>query len=533
MLFNSYLFLFLFLPVALAGHYAAARLDRRLAALWLCLMSFAFYGWWNPQFVALLAASIAFNFAASRIVMRCEGHPRWQGFVVGASIAADLAVLLHYKYVAALFNFLAGLGFAHAAPDTPILPLGISFFTFTQIGYLLDCRSGIVKERSLLSYVLFVTFFPHLVAGPILHHREMMPQFAQCETYRFRAENLSVGCALFAIGLAKKVLLADGVASYADAGFADPGQLGLWAAWGTSVAYALQLYFDFSGYSDMALGLAKMFGVRFPLNFNSPYKAGSIIDFWARWHITLTRYLTAYLYYPLAMVISRARERRGLPAGSGAARSPGGFAATIVVPTVFTMSLAGIWHGAGVQYLVFGLLHAGYLSVNHFWRIFVASRRPHAGRRPPASAPARGMAMHVLSVALTFAAVLVAQAFFRANGVHDAWRLIEGMLGLHGVETAAVFPSLSGLQPGDAWRLLIGHHLEALRIAVLLGIAWFAPNAHQILGAHSPALFKAQEASPPFMRWRANTPWLMATLALLLLCIANLHKEARFLYFQF
>ncbi|WP_175781801.1 MBOAT family O-acyltransferase [Burkholderia anthina] len=526
MLFNSSLFLFLFLPVALAGHYAAGKVSPWLAAVWLCVMSLVFYGWWNPQFVALLAGSIAFNYAMSRLAMRYAAQPRWQDLVVGVSIATNLAVLAHYKYFATLFNFLSELGIAHGNLATSILPLGISFFTFTQIGYLLDCRSGIVKERGLLSYVLFVTFFPHLVAGPILHHKEVMPQFAQRDTYRFRAENLSIGVVLFVLGLSKKVLLADAISPYADAGFAAPGELRLWAAWGTSVAYALQLYFDFSGYSDMALGLAKMFGIRFPLNFNSPYKASSIIDFWARWHITLTRYLTSYLYYPIAMAISRARARRGLPAGSSAARTPGGFVATIVAPTFFTMSLAGIWHGAGIQYLVFGVLHAVYLSINHGWRTFIVSRRPAAAR-------GRNVVAHALCVAVTFVAVLVAQAFFRANGVGDAWRLIEGMAGLRGVEPIAAFPVMAGMSGGDAWRLAIGHHLQVVQVAVLLGVAWFAPNAHQILGSHSPALFKVQEAPPPFIRWRPGARWFVTTLVLLLLCLVSLHKETRFLYFQF
>ena len=526
MLFNSYLFLLLFLPIALAGHYVAGAISLRLAALWLCLTSVVFYGWWNPQFVALLALSIAFNYLVSLLILRLQGRVRLQALATGTGVAIDLAALVHYKYFATLFNFLGEWGLTQGGMHELILPLGISFFTFTQIGYLLDCRSCIVKERSLLSYVLFVTFFPHLIAGPILHHKEMMPQFAQRENYRLRADNLSVGGALFVIGLAKKVLLADEIAPYADAGFAEPGALQLWAAWGTSISYALQLYFDFSGYSDMALGLARMFGIRFPLNFNSPYKAASIIDFWARWHMTLTRYLTAYLYYPVAMAISRARERRGLPVGSSAARSPWGFAATIVVPTLFTMGLAGVWHGAGLQYLVFGLLHAFYLSVNHAWRIFVVSRRPAAARQG-------SLAGRLLGVAITFVAVIVAQAFFRAHGVGDALLLLQGMGGMRGVEALQPLAHTQGLAFGDAWRLVIGQHLQAVLIALALAIAWFAPNAHQILGRHSPAMFKVQEAPSAWMRWRPNTAWTAATLALLLLCLVNLHKETRFLYFQF
>ncbi|RRJ31304.1 MBOAT family O-acyltransferase [Pandoraea apista] len=525
MLFNSYLFLLLFLPVALAGHYISGAINLRLAAFWLCLTSFVFYGWWNPQFVVLLAISIAFNYAISQGVLRNAGRVRVQNAIVALGVGVDLAVLFHYKYFAALLGFLHDLGLTHSTIDTLVLPLGISFFTFTQIGYLLDCRSGLVKERSLLSYVLFVTFFPHLIAGPILHHKEMMPQFAQRENYRFKAENLSIGGILFVIGLAKKVLLADAIAPYADAGFASPGDLQFWGAWGTSLCYALQVYFDFSGYSDMALGLAKMFGIRFPLNFNSPYKATSVIDFWARWHITLTRYLTAYLYYPVAMAISRRRSERGLPGGSEAARTPSGFLSTIVVPTVFTMGLAGVWHGAGFQFLVFGLLHAAYLSINHGWRIFVVGRKPASRKVHWPS--------HIASVALTFVAVLVAQAFFRANGVHDALSLLGGMVGLRGVEAWPSLSYLDGTSLGDGWRLLIGHHLQLAYVVVLLGIVWFTPNAHQILGRYSPALFKVQEAARRFMRWQPNPAWLSVTLALLFLCLVNLHKETRFLYFQF
>ncbi|QNN57591.1 MBOAT family protein [Diaphorobacter ruginosibacter] len=526
MLFNSYLFLLLFLPIALMGYYGAARVSLRLAALWLCLASFVFYGWWNPQFVALLAVSILFNYVVGLLVLQAAGAPRRQLLITSAGVIADLAVLVHYKYFAALFNFLGEWGLTHGAMDTLILPLGISFFTFTQIGFLLDCRSGLVKEKGFLSYVLFVTFFPHLIAGPILHHKEMIPQFADPANYRFKAENLSIGGMLFVIGLAKKVLLADGIAPYADAGFAAPSGLDFWGAWATSVSYALQIYFDFSGYSDMALGLAKMFGIRFPLNFNSPYKAASIVDFWARWHITLTRYLTSYLYYPVAMAVSRARERRGMAVGSLAARTPGGFAATIIVPTLFTMGLAGIWHGAGLQFLVFGIWHGLCLSINHGWRIFVVGRKPPSERHS-------GPAAKALCVLITFVAVLIGQAFFRADGMHSAWQLLAGMMGLHGFGGLESLSHAAGLPFGDAWRLVIGHHLQAVYIVLLLGIAWFTPNAHQILGVHSPAIFKTLPNPNRLLRWRPSPGWLIAALFLLALCLATLHKETRFLYFQF
>ncbi|MFJ3463840.1 MBOAT family O-acyltransferase [Achromobacter spanius] len=526
MLFNSYLFLFIFLPVTLAAYYALGRLNVRLAALWLCLTSLVFYGWWNPQFVVLLAGSIAFNYLVSQLILRNAARPRLQGLIVGLGVGADLALLFHYKYFVTLLNFLNDLGMTAATVDDIILPLGISFFTFTQIGYLLDCKAGVVKERSLLSYVLFVTFFPHLIAGPILHHKEMMPQFAQPENYRFKAENLSVGAILFVIGLAKKVLLADGIAPYADAGFAAPGELQFFGSWGASLCYALQLYFDFSGYSDMALGLAKMFGIRFPLNFNSPYKAGNIIEFWARWHMTLTRYITAYLYYPVAVAVNKWRTNRELPVGSAGLKTLGGFAGSIALPTLFTMTLAGVWHGAGFQFVVFGLLHAMYLSVNHAWRIFVVGRKPAAARNTRA-------ATRALCVLITFVAVLVAQAFFRAHGVGDAMLLVQGMIGARGIEPLDMSAHIADLAFGDAWRVIAGHHMQLIYAVVLLGIAWFAPNSHQILGRWSPALFKPNEAPQPYLRWRPNLAWMAVMLVLLAFCLVNLHKEARFLYFQF
>ncbi|WP_028693106.1 MBOAT family O-acyltransferase [Pseudomonas cremoricolorata] len=525
MLFNSYLFLCLFLPLTLAVHYLVAARSPRGAAFWLCATSIIFYGWWNPQFVLLLLGSIAFNYLVSLAILACAGRSRLQLLVTSLGVIADLALLFHYKYFVTLVNFAHDWGLAGTRLDDIILPLGISFFTFTQIGFLLDCRAGIVKERSLLSYVLFVTFFPHLIAGPILHHKEMMPQFADPKTYRFRAENLSVGAMLFVIGLAKKVLLADPIAPYADAGFATPGTLGFWASWGTGTAYALQLYFDFSGYSDMALGLAKMFGVRFPLNFNSPYKASNIIEFWSRWHMTLTRYLTAYLYYPVAMAVSEWRARRGLPIGTQGTSTLGGFAAAIILPTTFTMGLAGIWHGAGLQFLIFGLLHAGYLSINHAWRIFVVGRK--VGQIQP------GRLKLIGCVLLTFAAVIVAQAFFRAESTSDAVLLVEGMFGLRGFDALpdVVYPA--GIALGDGWRLLIGRHLEGLHILAVLAVAWFLPNSQQIMGGFSPSLAKARLDGPALLRWKPNAAWLLVMLVLLALCLMNLHKEARFLYFQF
>lgn len=529
MLFNSLPFLLLFLPVALGGYYLAGALRPVVAAAWLCLVSLAFYSWWNPVFVTLLLGSIAFNYALSRAMLATEARPRLQAWLLGAGIAANLALLFYYKYLAALLGFLATHGLtAHAMADT-ILPLGISFFTFTQLGFLLDCRAGVVRERGFVSYVLFVTFFPHLIAGPILHHKEMMPQFADRESYRFKPENLSIGALIFIIGLAKKVLLADAIAPWAEAGFERTGELQFLAAWGTALAYALQLYFDFSGYSDMAMGLAKMFGIRFPLNFNSPYKSTGIIEFWTRFHMTLTRYLTAYLYNPVAMAIARARARKGLPVGRKATATARGFASMILFPTMFTMGLAGVWHGAGLQFLIFGLLHGAYLSVNHAWRQF----------GPKRAAPAHGLtrAGYVL---LTFLCVVFALLFFRAHSTADALRVAAGMLGLHGMEPLAPLGfALHALAYGDAWgagdlmRLVFERWGEGLLIIALLALVWCAPNSNQIANVYSPALEGPAEGAPRWLQWRPTLAWTGVCMLVLGYAMLNLQHTARFLYFQF
>ncbi|RFU48095.1 MBOAT family protein [Paraburkholderia sp. DHOC27] len=576
MLFNSFIFLTLFLPLALTGYYLLGQRLPRAAAAWLCAASIVFYGWWNPTFVGLLAASIVFNYAMSCLIVRSPAQSTRRRIWLGLAITADLALLVRYKYLATLLAALV-----HASGVVPaewlargmqevVLPLGVSFFTFTQIGYLLDCNAGIVKERDPLGYVQFVTFFPHLIAGPILHHKEMMTQFAQAATYRLRAENLSIGATLFTIGLAKKVLLADTIAPYADAGFAAPHELQWFAAWGTGLAYALQLYFDFSGYSDMAVGLAKMFGVRFPLNFNSPFKAASIIDFWQRWHMTLTRYLTAYLYYPLAMRINRSRALRGLPIGRLAQQSASGFVSTVAVPTFYTMALAGVWHGAGLQYFIYGLLHAAYLTVNHGWRAWRGARAaalaaavkaasvqdtPASSHAAGAQSQARVSAAHAAqstsvtasvwrtrvtrgaNVLLTFLAALIAFVFFRAHGVADALALLKGMAGLHGIESFdwPAWPTRGAVHMNalDWLRIVLGRSTLALQIAALLLIVWCMPNSHQLMGRFSPALERSAERAGAWLNWRPSPGWTVAMLAVLFFSLAQLHGEVRFLYFQF
>ncbi|MBL8463808.1 MAG: MBOAT family protein, partial [Thauera sp.] len=356
MLFNSPEFIYLYLPIVLVGFFWLAATSHRIAAVWLAAASCFFYGWWNPVYLGLLGASIVFNYGMGIRLARESARPpgeRRRAFLVFA-VGANLLLLGYFKY----FNFFADSARVvfdgHWHFDAIVLPLGISFFTFTQIAFLVDAWRGEAREFNFVHYTLFVTYFPHLIAGPVLHHREMMPQFAQPSTYRLDWENIAVGLAIFGLGIFKKVVLADGIAPHANAVFqaAEAGQaLSLLDAWGGALAYTFQLYFDFSGYSDMAIGLSRMFGVKLPLNFDSPYKAGSISEFWRRWHMTLSRFLRDYLYIALGGNRKGSLRRH----------------ANLFV----TMVLGGLWHGAGWTFVVWGALHGFYLMVNHAWRWLV------------------------------------------------------------------------------------------------------------------------------------------------------------------
>jgi D-alanyl-lipoteichoic acid acyltransferase DltB (MBOAT superfamily) len=514
-LFTSYVFLFAFLPVALAGFFASAHCGgRQAAALWLVAASFVFYGWWNPAGVPLLALSIAGNFAAARLLVGCAERPRLQSWLLGSAVAANLALLIWFKYLAWLLD-LAGAPAWMAAPLAGVaLPLGISFFTFTQILFLVDCRQGTAKHRGALDYCLFVTFFPHLIAGPILHHRDMMPQFADPAVYRFRAENVAVGLGVFIVGMLKKCAIADPTGAHLAAAFAAPEALTVLPAWHAALSYSMQLYFDFSGYSDMAIGLGLMFNLRLPLNFNSPYKAAGVIAYWQRWHMTLTRTITLLLYNPIALAVTRRRAARGL---GGAQDGLGGFAAIVALPTIATMALAGIWHGAGAQFLVFGLLHAAYLTVNHAWRIL---------RRPSPAGPVG----HAASVLLTYLCVLTASVFFRAPSVAAALSMLGGMTGQHG---------LGSLVPGDqpavagTWDDSVRDAAQVAWLAALFAIVWFMPNTQQIFAAARPVLDRITPGPLGWLRWQPGLGWAIALGLGGVVALMSTGGSSEFLYFRF
>lgn len=462
MLFSSSIFLFGFLPVAVAA-FALATLagGRTLAAAWLLLASLFFYAYWHSAHLLLLVGSVLANYACGMGLARNRSGPL---LVLG--IAGNLALIGYFKYAGFLVDSATSL-FGRDIPGLDIaLPLAISFFTFQQIAYLVDIRRGHPPAPDLLRYALFVVFFPHLIAGPLLHHAQIIPQFQKDSVFRIARANLLIGAAIFAVGLYKKVVLADGIALYATPVFdnAVHAPPEFFRAWSGALAYTFQLYFDFSGYSDMAIGLARLFGVRLPVNFNSPYKAASIIDFWRRWHITLSRFLRDYLYVPLG----------------GNRKGPLRRQANVMV----TMILGGLWHGAAWTFVAWGALHGLYLLVNHAWR---SLRRRIAGAAAPSAAEMW------LGRTLTFLAVVIGWVLFRARSFEDAMAILRGMAGGNGIllpPEAARFVDALPLIPGI---VAYGHSPilagdAFLWIAVLLAVAWFAPNTQRILGHLNPTL---------------------------------------------
>jgi len=536
MLFNSTSFLFGFLPIVLAGFILLSQLRRpRLAALWLTGASLLFYGWWNPLYLPLLLGSMLFNYVLGGYLLK---KPSVALLTVG--IAANIALLGYYKYTGFLetVDQLAGLDWA--IPNI-VLPLAISFFTFQQIAYLVDAESGAVVEHDFLNYCLFITFFPHLIAGPITHHREMFPQFNDPAVFRPSLVNFAVGTTLFLIGLAKKVAIADTMGGFARpvyAAAADGLPITFLESWSGALSYALQVYFDFSGYSDMAIGLGLMFGISLPPNFDSPLKARSIIEFWSRWHMTLTRFVTAYIYNPIVFRLTRRRAGKGLPLPKRGIMSPGAFLSLVALPTMLAMFIIGVWHGAGWQFAIFGLIHGIYLTVNNGWRAIKARLGwPIESKRPIVLAA---------SIFFTFICVVVALVFFRADNVPAALNLLTGMFGGHGValpERLASLPGMSRIE--DLGNLPVADLelfglSETAWIAGLLFVVWVMPNSQQIMRHYRTALTAQPkpswlQATIPGMAWQptAAIGFAIGWLGFFLVIRAISAAPSEFLYFQF
>lgn len=495
MLFNSYAFLFLFLPITLAGFFGLGRVHQARAAGWLALTSLFFYGSWDPVYIGLLLTSIVGNYGFGLWMNRLDAQdrPTSKKRVLQGAITANLLLLAYFKYAGFFLSGLNALTGGDWSLGEILLPMGISFFTFTQIAFLVDTYQGKVREYNFVHYVLFVTFFPHLIAGPVLHHKDMMPQFARAITYRVNWENVATGLLLLTLGLCKKTLWADALAPYASGifdavgpGVATPALLTSYEAWAGALAYTLQIYFDFSGYTDMALGIALMFNIRLPTNFNSPYQATSIIEFWRRWHITLSTFLRDYLYIPLG------GNRLGLSRRH--------------VNLMATMLLGGLWHGAGWTFVIWGGLHGAFLVINHLWQSLMA--RGWAAWPP-------GWLGRVLGGALTFVAVVSAWVFFRADNVHQALVLLKAMYGIEARPIAFEAVTHGHLLEAVA---MSGRDLSRLLALGLLWV-WLLPNSGRLVFKDRGTVFTLAQA--------------VGVCALLLIAIDRFGSYSPFLYFQF
>lgn len=504
MLFNSYTFLMLFLPLTVAVFLLLRRAPYRAAVCWLVGMSLVYYGWWNPSDLWIIGGSCLGNFLFGRLLSRQRPLAK---LFLSLGVIANLGLLGYYKYSGLFAKTFAALGGETSTFATLALPLGISFFTFQQIAYLVDAARGETEEYHFTDYLLFVTFFPQLVAGPIVHHQEMMPQFRKPWTGWHR--HLPVAIGFLAIGMFKKVVIADNAALVANPlfKFAASGDrpLTIIEAWIAASSYGVQIYFDFSGYSDMAIGAARLFGIRLPVNFASPYKSASITEFWRRWHITLSRFLRDYLYIPLG------GNRKGKIRRYG--------------NLLLTMLLGGLWHGAGWTFLIWGGLHGLFLCCHHGWSTFCRN----TGRRP---------LPRPVGMALTFLLVMAAWVPFRAGALELA---NTGTTSQALEATRSILCSMFGFEGFQGWpekaNRIVATAAPVWLIPPLL-LCWFAPNTQEIFRRYRPVLFdRAEKLSPRFpnrsLQWRPTWPFALATLVVIIAVGLQFDKVSEFIYFQF
>jgi len=505
MVFSSLEFIYLFMPPVLAVFFLLRRLNWEKGIIWwLIISSLVFYGWWSPLHLILLLLSVGINFGLHKVIQNTGSKLT---LILGT--IGNLATLGYFKYA----DFFIGNFNLFTEAQAPllhvVLPLAISFFTFQQISFLYDTYAGNVVKCDFARYCLFVVFFPQLIAGPIVLQKHTIPQF-KMSVFRHQAFlNFSVGITLFVIGLFKKIVLADGIAPIANNvfGLADAGEaVPMEAAWMGAIAYSFQIYFDFSGYCDMALGIARMFGIRLPLNFNSPYKSLSIIDFWRRWHITLSTFLRDYLYFPLG------GNRKGV------------FRRYLNLTA--TMILGGLWHGASWNFVIWGALHGLYLIFNHAWRGLGLPQMGHTYLSPSV--------YRLLARAVTLLAVIVAWVFFRAESFSGASNVIAGMFGLTSYSSASIWSAILQ-QSGVFW-------VQAVLLAVVVLVY---PNSVEIVRKYRPALeFKAllkdrAWQSKSWWRlpaWRPSPGWsavLFVGGLVSIIQIYRLDELTEFIYFNF
>ncbi|MEA5553455.1 MBOAT family protein [Anabaena cylindrica UHCC 0172] len=513
MLFNSSIFIFLFLPITLLIFAGFSRLKwHTISKAWLVLTSLVFYGYWNVSYLKLIIFSMLFNYTIGVLIGRQhQTNPEISGqswkspALLLLGISVNLLGLGYYKYSSFILDNINALMGSKFSLGNILLPLAISFFTFQQIAYLVDSYRGNTQNYNLLDYSLFVIFFPQLIAGPIVHHGDIVPQFIEKKVDKFNWENMSIGITIFALGLFKKVIFADTISAYSTPLFnaAEAGTiLSFYEVWCGLLAYTLQLYFDFSGYSDMAVGIARMFGIILPINFNSPYQADSIIDFWRRWHITLSNFLRDYLYIPLG------GNRKGN--------------LRRYFNLMITMLLGGLWHGANWTFVIWGGLHGFYLVINN---VYVSSTKSFFTQENQQN----NIVHKLFNRSITFLAVIVSWIFFRSESINGAMSIVKSMLGLNGI---SVKLSFSNISPNNLIDLS-----GIIWLILLLSIVWFSPNTQQIMSKYKPVLNmdKYSEKINSIFSWKPNLFWAVSLGLILFMSLSKVLEanQSEFLYFQF
>ncbi len=509
MLFNSYVFLLLFLPLCYLGHRLLLLHDitRQHVLLWLNICSLFFYAWWNPAYLPLMLISICGNFLIGRLVYTRTGIRSGLTLLI-AGITLNLLCLAYFKYTNFLLANLNTLLGTHYYNSDIILPLAISFFTFQQIAYLVDTWHGQGDNYRFREYCLFVIFFPHLLAGPIVHHREIIPQFSMQHSQSERAQHFATAITAISFGLFKKVILADTVAFYANQifGKVEAGaDIGFFDAWVGAISFSLQIYFDFSAYSDIACGLALLFGVRLPQNFASPYRSTSIINFWQSWHMTLSRFLRNYVYIPLG------GNRHGL--------------IRRYTNLLCTMLLGGLWHGAGWTFVIWGAIHGVLLAINHGWR--------HITQKPDGTSILQIPA--VLSCLLTYTCVVLSWVMFRADNISSALRLYRAMFSwenlqwthsLHQPVISDLLRQLSLQVVSPLWKIL--------PLLCLLQLwVWCLPNLPRMMLQYRLTATMALPITQQGWRWQPHWSWSILTSCAFLAALMALYDTGSFIYFQF
>jgi alginate O-acetyltransferase complex protein AlgI len=493
MSFNSAIFLLVFLPVTLLGYYFLGRSKwPRSIVFWLIIASLVFYAWANPVYLALIAGSAVFNYFMGKRMAGTTSTGR-RKLVMGLGITANILLLGYFKYANFFMETLNSVFGSSFTISAIMLPLAISFFTLQQIAYLVDTYRGERYKYSFWDYCLFVTFFPKLISGPIVRMKEMMPQITGKFQSSFNWQTVAVSLTVIVIGLFQKIL-ADHIQGYVNLVFNAANTrepISFLNAWAGAIGYSLQLYFDFTGYSDIAIGLGLLFGLKLPLNFWSPYKATSIIDFWRRWHITLSRFIRDYIYIPLG------GNRHGL--------------IRQMIYLLVAMSIAGLWHGAGWTFIIWGALHGLYLVVNHIWRRL----KKMIGSQTEKTT----WWGNTISILLTFLVVAIAWVFFRADSIDAAWAILKTMTGIQGLSlfgVSKIFMALAGMG---------------------LFICWVLPNTQEFLTGFQPALDDFTEKPGKRylsgLRWQPSF-WYTAIIAgMFVLVILEFNRVHQFIYFRF